>query len=62
MKAIVKTVFVDKFDNLKQYNIGDVIEVADKSRLDDMIERGLVVAETADEKKTATTKKTKKGE
>lgn len=62
MKATVKEVFVDKFDSLKQYSVGEVIEIADKSRLKDLVERGLVVAslETVETPKVPLKKTVKK--
>lgn len=54
MKAIVKTVFCDKFTG-KQYNVGEVIEIADNARLDDLENRGL--AERLEKVETVVEKK-----
>lgn len=62
MKATVKRVFVDKFNTSKQYKVGEVIEITDPSRLDDLTSRGLVVV--AEDKTVAEKPKkpaTKKG-
>lgn len=57
MKAIVKTVFCDKFTG-KQYNPGEVINIDDNSRLDDLESRGL--AERLEKVETVVEKKATK--
>lgn len=62
MRATVKKVFLDKFNLSRQYKVGEVIEIADKSRLEDLVRRNLV--EVAEEKTEAEKPKkaaTKKG-
>lgn len=63
MKVVVKEVFIDKFDNSKVYEVGDVIDIPDNDRVADLTNGKLVeVAEMATDekpKKTATKRKAK---
>lgn len=60
MKLIVLISFFDKTDFSKEYKPGDVINISDKSRIEDLVSRGLVeayeeadVVESPEEKKVS---------
>lgn len=58
MKVTVLEVFQDKFGN--HHNVGDVIDIAEKDRIENLSARNLIKAQPAEEKTTTTTKATKK--
>lgn len=51
MKVKVLSKFVDKNDFSKTYNPGDVIDISEKSRIDDLLSRGLIKIEVKEEVK-----------
>lgn len=58
MKLIVLISFFDKTDFSKEYKPGDVINISDKSRIEDLVSRGLVEAyEDKEEKGDSTEEK-----
>lgn len=59
MKAIVKSVFADKFLGI-EHQIGSVIEIKDEARMNDLVSRGLVSKVEAVAEKKATHKKVSK--
>lgn len=61
MRVIVLNTFVDKF-NGKQYEVGEKIEIADKSRIKNLEELGLAKAIDVVEDKPLKKTSKKKGE
>lgn len=60
MKVAVIEEFIDKYDNSKVYNVGEVVDFADNNRVEDLINRKLVIAvdaATDKPKKTAAKRK-----
>jgi len=44
MKVEVITTFIDKIDHVTEYKVGQVLDLADSSRCEDLINRGLAKA------------------
>lgn len=59
MKLIVLISFIDKTDLSKEYKPGDVINISDKLRIEDLVSRGLVEAYEDKEEKSESTEEKK---
>ena len=51
MKVKVFNDFTDKFDFSKEYKPGEVIDISDKARIQDLTERGLIELEVKEDPK-----------
>ncbi|MBN9300293.1 MULTISPECIES: hypothetical protein [Dysgonomonas] len=51
MKVKVLKGFTDRFDFSKEYKPGDVIDLSDKARIQDLTERGLIELEVKEDPK-----------
>lgn len=51
MKVKVLNKFTDKYDFSKEYKPGDVIDISEESRIDDLLSRGLIEIEVKEEVK-----------
>ena len=51
MKVKVLKGFTDKFDFSKEYKPGEVIDISDKARIQDLTERGLIELEVKEDPK-----------
>lgn len=62
MKCIVTAIFADKYDKSYLYHPGEEVEWFDQERIDDCVERGLIMLapEETKPKKKATAKKSTK--
>ena len=61
MKLIVKNPFIDKLDHVTVYEPGHVLEVKDKKRATDLVNRGLCEVYKETETKTETETETETG-